>query len=419
MSKKETDRTKKKRVGKILLRILCAFLCVIVAFIGVTTVITVVGNKSNTKKANSFETVTKEDTLVPEKDGNGNWTFTTDREFKILQLTDVHIGGGWMCLDKDLMAMNAVAAMVTAEKPDLIIVTGDIAYPVPFQAGTFNNKSSAKIFAALMEKLGVYWTVGFGNHDTEAYSYYSRSKIADFYENSGFTHCLFTSGPADVDGYGNQMINIKNSDGIITQSLFILDSHAYTDGDYFGIMWKYDNIHENQVQWYKEQVEAVNAQNNALFKEKGIKTVSDVKSLMFFHIPLVEQKDAWHEYLDNGRKDTENVKWIYGDSGESGQIVYCGNHEDNLFETILELGSTKGIFVGHDHKNNFSIEYKGVRFTYGMSIDYLAYPGIYKEGAQRGCTVIEVTPDGEFDCHAENYYQDKYVSLYEKESVVL
>ena len=35
------------------------------------------------------------------------------------------------------MALNAVAAMVTAEKPDLVIVTGDIAYPVPFQAGTF------------------------------------------------------------------------------------------------------------------------------------------------------------------------------------------------------------------------------------------------------------------------------------------
>ena len=75
------------------------------------------------------------------------------------------------------------------EKPDLVIVTGDIAFPVPYKAGTLNNLASAKVFAALMEKLGVYWTLAFGNHDTEAYSYYSREDISDFYENSGFKYC--------------------------------------------------------------------------------------------------------------------------------------------------------------------------------------------------------------------------------------
>ena len=52
-----------------------------------------------------------------------------------------------------------------------------------------------------------------------------------------------------------------------------------------------------------------------------------------------------------------------------------------------------------------------------MSVDYLAYPGIYKIGSQRGCTVISFAPDGSFDCKAESYYQDKYESLYEKENV--
>ena len=94
-------------------------------------------------------------------------------------------------------------------------------------------------------------------------------------------------------------------------------------------------------------------------------------------------------------------------------------HEDNLFETMLELGSTKAIFCGHDHDNNFSIDYKGIRFTYGMSVDYLAYPGIYKRGSQRGCTVINFSPDGSFDCSQENYYQDKYQSVYDKEEVVM
>ncbi|MGN1442805.1 MAG: metallophosphoesterase, partial [Acutalibacteraceae bacterium] len=161
---REDKKLKRKRRNKIFLRVLCIFLCVLVAFIGVTTVISVVGDKANLKKAQSFPSAASETALKPEKDENGNWTFTTDKDFKVLQLTDVHIGGGWMSLKKDAMAMNAVAAMVTAEKPDLIIVTGDASYPVPFQAGTFNNKSSAKLFAALMEQLGIYWTIAMGNH---------------------------------------------------------------------------------------------------------------------------------------------------------------------------------------------------------------------------------------------------------------
>ncbi len=404
-----------KKKKKLFRKISLTFLALLALFVVVTVCITLIGNKVNLQKAESFSKVAVEDSLVPQKDENGYWTFTTDREMKVLQLTDIHIGGGWMSLKKDAMALNAVAAMVAAEKPDLVIATGDIAYPVPFQAGTFNNRSGAKLFATLMEQLGVYWTVTLGNHDTELYSYYSREKIADFYENSGFKYCLFQSGPEDVDGYGNTVINVKNTDGKITQSIFLLDSHSYSDGDYFGIFWKYDNIHENQVEWYKETVQKLNSYNASVTGNEN----EVVASSVFFHIPLVEQKDAWYEYVKNGFKDTENVKYIYGDAGEDSNVVYPGIGEDSLFETMLELGSTKAVFFGHDHRNNFSVEYKGIRLTYGMSVDYLAYPGIYKEGAQRGCTVITYKPDGSFEFNAENYYQEKYQTEYAKETVVM
>lgn len=398
------------------MKVFSSILAAIFLFIGITTGITFVGNKANIEKAKSFATVEYEEQLAPQKDEFGNWTFTTDEDFKVVQLTDVHIGGGWMSLKKDGMALNAVAAMVTAEKPDLVVVTGDIGYPVPFQSGTFNNKSSAEIFAELMEQLGVYWTLGFGNHDTEAYSYYTRADMSEFYLSEKYEHCLFLAGPDEISGYGNQVINIKKTNGVITQSLYVLDSHSYTDGDIFGIMWKYDNIHQDQIDWYKSNVERYNEKNAETCRALGVEE-SDVKSTMFFHIPLTEYRDAWYEYADNGFKDTENVKLVYGTAGESKKVVYCGMGEDELFETIQELGSTTGIFCGHDHKNNFSLDYKGIRLTYGMSVDYLAYPGIYKLGAQRGCTVIMYSPDGTFDCTAENYYQDKYASLYEKESV--
>ena len=408
----------KKSKGKKALKVILIILCVIIVLAGISALVSTIGNKANMEKAKSFAKVEYENQLVPEKDEDGNYFFTADRDLKILQLTDVHIGGGWMSLKKDSMALNTVAAMVTAEKPDFVIVTGDIAYPVPFQSGTFNNKPPAKIFAELMETLGVYWTLGFGNHDTEAYSFYSREDISDFYATGGYEYLIYNPGPEDVSGCGNQVINVKNSKGIVTQSLYVLDSHSYTGGDIFGVMWKYDNIHQDQIDWYADNVKKYNELNAQKASQLG-EEPQEAKSLLFFHIPLTEYKDAWYEYIENGFKDTENVKYFYGDAGESKKVVYCGIGDDELFETVKELGSTSAVFCGHDHKNNFSVEYKGVRLSYGMSIDYLAYPGIYKLGSQRGCTVITVSPDGSFDCKNENYYQDKYRSLYEKEPVTM
>ena len=210
---------------------------------------------------------------------------------------------------------------------------------------------------------------------------------------------------------------MKNSEGIITQSVYVFDSHSYVDGDFLGIMWKYDNIHDNQVEWYRSTVKALNEQNNAVLRSLGREENSAIKSVAFLHIPLTEQRDAWYEYAQNGFTDTENVKYHYGVAGESGRVVYSGMGEDGLFEAMLELGSTKAVFCGHDHYNSFSVDYKGIRLTYSLSIDYLAYSGISNEGTQRGCTVVTLSPDGSFSCEAENYYQEKYVSLYEKEDV--
>ena len=403
---KKTPKQKAKKAGKVILIIIL----VIAAIAAVTAIVNVVSYTSNRNFIKeSVKPVEYEEQLVPEIAEDGYYTFVTDKEFKIVQLTDVHIGGGFMSVKKDNMALNAVAAMLTEEKPDLVIVTGDVGYPVPFQSGTFNNKSSAVTFAQLMEKLGVYWCLAFGNHDTEAYSYYNREKIGTMYESDEYPHCLMQAGPEDVDGWGNYVVNVKNSAGQITQSLFMIDSHSYTDGDTFGIMWKYDAIHENQVEWYKNTLKEITDENSGVTP----------KSLAFFHIPLIEMQEAFDEYQQNGFKDTENVKYQYGKIAEGNYIICASKHNYGMFDAFKESGSTQGIFFGHDHLNNMSVYYKGLRMTYGYSIDYLAYNGIYKYGLQRGCTVINVQPDGSYDCHGENYYQDKYKAINTKESVIL
>lgn len=412
MNKSKEKRQKKtpKQKAKIALKVLLITLLIIVVLFGICAIINVIGIKSNKSFIeNSIKPIEYESQLAPELDENGYYTFTTDEDFKVVQLTDVHIGGGFMCIKKDNMALNAVAAMVTEEKPDLVIVTGDIAYPVPFQAGTFNNKTGAEMFAELMEKLGVYWAPAFGNHDTEVYSFYTREDIAKVYNNKEkYPHCLFQSGPEDIDGVGNYVINVKKTDGNIAQSFYMFDSHSYIGNELLGgIMWNYDCIHANQIEWYKNQVAALTEENGGITP----------KSLAFFHIPLLEMQNAYYEYRDNDFNDTENVTYNYGKAGETGDIVYSSQENNGMFDAFLSEGSTQGVFFGHDHLNNFSLNYKGIDLTYGYSVDYLAYSGISKFGAQRGCTVITVKPDGSYESQLENYYQEKYRSVNEKEAV--
>lgn len=413
------EKTVKKGKKKTILKILAGIAVLLAAFIVVTCLVSFIGNRANMKRIAEYEAVEYSGQLQPEKAADGSVYFTCDRDFRVMQLTDIHIGAGWMCLNKDAKTINAVAAMISAEKPDLVIVTGDIAYPVPFQSGTVNNKTPARMFAQLMEKLGVYWTMCFGNHDTEMYSFYDRDDIAAFYSSGEFPHCLMSPGPEDVFGSCNHYITVRKSDGEITQAFYMLDSHSYMSDDPLGVKWHYDNIHDDQLAWYENSLAALNKENDGLFAENGKNEKSDIKSLIFIHIPPVEAKQAWDEYAANGYKDTENVKHLYGFAGGTGKIVFCSAEDDMLFETALKLGSTKGIFFGHDHRNNHAFDYKGIRLAYAMSVDYLAIPGIAKIGRQRGCTMITVSPDGSFDSRNENYYQDKYISRFAKEDITM
>ena len=244
---------------------------IIITVIVVIAVLVAVLNYSSVqnllKIGSSYDKVQYENQLVPQKDENGYWYFTTDGDFKVMHLTDIHIGGGFLSKDVDRQALNAVALMVTKEKPDLVIATGDIAFPVPYTAGTFNNYSGASAFANLMESLGVYWSVTFGNHDSEAYSYFDREAVAEFYENEEYKYCLFNAGPEDVDGYGNHVIEVKNSNGIITQAMVLIDSQAYVDDTIIeSIKGTYDNIHENQVEWYETEINRMNSENKAVIQ---------------------------------------------------------------------------------------------------------------------------------------------------------
>ncbi|MBQ8879281.1 MAG: metallophosphoesterase [Clostridia bacterium] len=396
----------------------------IIALCGLFTVANVVNGVVMNGYIDSFSSVEKENALTVQYGENGEAYFVTDGDFKVMHLTDVHIGGGVLSAWNDRMAINAVAAMVTEEKPDLVVVTGDISFAIPTTA-TLNNGYAHRFFARLMERLGVYWTVTFGNHDSENYNYHTRREVAELYSREELEHCLFSSGPDGVFGECNHAISVRGSSGIVRELFVMIDTNAYSEDDPLGLGWDYDRIRDDQIEWYRGVVEYYQEYNESLLSELSldlsdevISRYSAVKSMVFMHIPIREVKAAYDEYVGNNRQNTENTEYLGGVDGESDQVVYCPEEDENMFETILELGSTEAMFYGHDHLNNFVLKYKGVTLSYGLSIDYLAYFGIAGQGDQRGCTVITVSDSSPIIVH-ENYYQDKYAPLYEKESVTL
>ena len=407
---------KEKKKMNLFVKILLWVLGILVGLMALLALANTICTAIDMRTVNALEPVYKEDTLTPViDDATGFYTFTTDREFKVMQLSDIHLGAAILTVDNDKQVIKTVETMLRTEKPDLVIVTGDAFFPVP-QSGTFNNANELKVFSTMMNKLGIYWAFAFGNHEYQGMAYLDEAALAARLEGCG-KYCLFQRGSENVSGEGNYAINVKNSDGVITRSFILLDSHAYLPGDSWGLGEKYDNIHPDQIAWYTATLQNLNELNRqAILNTKNVKTrqlytkqFSIIKSFLFFHIPLKEYRTAWETYRDAGYRDTADTKYIYGYMGEEkAPYIYCGDGEDDLFESVLNFGSTEGIFCGHDHTNNFSIEYKGVRLTYGLSCDCLVYKNIKHLGAQRGCTLIGCKADGTYTITPENYYQPKY-----------
>ena len=168
----------------------------------------------------------------------------------------------------------------------------------------------------------------------------------------------------------NYYYTVRNESGKALMSLKMIDSNSY-DNENNG----YDHFHENQIQWYENTVKQIAKEEN------GDKT-KVVPSLAFFHIPMQEYMTAYDE-----AKGTDNLFYGLRFPKEDGTPAA----DDNMFEKTVALGSTKGCFAGHDHMNNYSVNYNGIRLTYGLSCDHNIYVVPF-----RGGTLINIKNDGSF-----------------------
>ena len=283
------------------------------------------------------------------------------RDFVILNFTDLHFG------DYDYRRFTALGVSFTARqlvrrlKPDLITVSGDIVC-------TESTVYSVKRITDLMESFGVPWAPVFGNHDDEGNC--DLNYLADIMRKS--PHCILRKGPASM-GVGNYVIGITEEDGgeeKLVEALIMMDSH-------------HSACTAEQVEWFAWAAQGINRRSGGN---------AEITTMM--HIPL-----AQYQYGCDEQWDSEKKQWRPGSGavGTYGEKVCCArdaqdNPVDNgLFAQIKEAGG-KYVFCGHDHLNNFSVVYDGIRLTYMMKIGkgsgFSPYPPL------NGCTKIVVGSGG-------------------------
>ncbi len=293
---------------------------------------------------------------------------TPGKDFVVLNLADVQLYDDELYEDIGIDSMAHVAKVIEDAKPDLITLSGDNAW------GTMTYLKLIE----LVDSYGIPWGAVMGNHD-------GQRCISEFwaaYHLAEAENSVFKFGPEDM-GYGNYVINITEN-GKIIHSIYMLDTHNNreyeTDN---GTIGGYDHLWDNQMDWYKWCVEGTNALAGY-----------PVQSTVIMHIPVYEYYDAWHSVATgideaNGKLGVIETYTdeAYGRRGESGGHPPVNN---GFFSLCKELGSTKDMIVGHDHVNDYSIVYQGIRLTYAVKTGY----GAYFEKDMLGATTLSIHSDG-------------------------
>ncbi len=303
-----------------------------------------------------------------------------NKDFVVLNLTDTQLAD---CEWEEghfsgRLLTSTVTKLVEKTKPDLITLSGDLAWGTHFT-------SYAKL-TALMDSFGIPWAPVLGNHDQEATPEEIERAIDILCSGK---HCLFERGDPAY-GYGNYVVGIEE-EGRLIHALILMDSHNVKEriGENGKPYAAWAELWPNQFDWYRETV--------ASLCEK-----EPVESTLILHIPFYAYQDAlgaaMAEGVDFGKllPETSGIGadcWKEGYKDSFG-LMYegiCSYPEDNgFFEVLLEMGSTKNVICGHDHVNTASVNYQGIRLSYAVHTGC----GCYWNPIVNGGTTLTVASDG-------------------------
>lgn len=281
-----------------------------------------------------------------EEQGN-DLKFNDRGKFKIVQFTDIH----WKSDSPEGMekGLKLMARVLDEEKPDLAVFTGDTVTSAP------TRKGWEAVLKPLIDR-NISWAAVLGNHDDE--NDLNREEIIAILQK--MPGSLVRPGPKDIGGCGNYVLEIKASaTDNHAAALYFIDSNAYPSRDDVGT---YDWIKFPQINWYREQSAFHNRANGG----------RPLRSLMFFHIPLPEYQNVG---------TSKDVKYI----GSKLEKVCCPSINSGMFAAILESRDVMGVFVGHDHDNDYAGCLHGICLAYGRATGYDDYGQL-----PRGARVIEL-----------------------------
>lgn len=244
-------------------------------------------------------------------------------QFKIVQITDLHYKLGVKASEQGLAC---VREMVETEKPDLVVVTGDIIYSAPAD-------STLSVVLKTFAQLGVPFCMTFGNHDYD----FKTPAVALYNQMQKTPNCVMPVLQGKNTDYS---LPILSSNGKRTAAvLYCIDTHNKPAiGGIGGYQW----ISHNQITWYR--------QRSMVYKQKN--GGRPVPSLAFLHIPLPEFNYA-----------TDNTQCpMYGSRLEK---AYSPSLNSGMFASIKEMGDIMGVFCGHDHDNDYAVSYFNVLLAHG------------------------------------------------------
>ena len=310
--------------------------------------------------------------------------FDSNGNFKIAQFTDIHLTPG--NADSEARVPQMIAKVVEAEKPDLLVFTGDIVTAKPAMPGW-------EFIADMCAKIGVPYAVTMGNHDPEMTT---RDSIYTFLQ----TQPLFVGekGPEELAGMGNYVLPVLASDGSCNPAglVYCMDSNDYSpDQEKYGY---YGWIEHSQIAWYRQQ----SARYTTINGGKPLPAVA------YFHIALPESRTAMME--QRMKEEMAKARAEGGNPREAmrkmRQMNSRGGINSGLFAAFVEQQDVMGAFAGHTHELDHVNEYRGIALGYGRVSGYEAY-GRH----ERGTRIVELhegeytfdtwitTPNGKEDVH--------------------
>jgi hypothetical protein len=319
-----------------------------------------------------------------------NLRFSEDGKFKIMVMTDPqdYVVPG-VKPNMDPRTIILMEAAIDAEKPDLVVITGDL-YSTDMNAEGFVECMNQML--APMEERKVPWMIVFGNHceDQEtAMEEAGWDKIKQLEYFMSFEYNVNRPSMSGAEGYYANKFNtfavgdmyhliFDNAGEKPLYNIWGLDTNMYTrfmpEIAARGIP-DYDWIRPEQLFWYYTTA-------NQLSEKYG-----HLNAVMFLHIPLPE---FYMMYEKLGRYGVVGSR--YWD--EFGTAVNSG-----LFATAQLAGDVRGIFAGHAHHNDYVGDYYGITLGFLASMGYNSYgpdlfPGMMRyldlKDLLRGVRIIEL-----------------------------